>query len=94
LDAGRFEKNKKNMQNCEISDVDLLMKTGFTGFEGRMTETMESTIFWNVTPCSAAEIRRCFVENYRFHLQTVCLDYSSTLRLEALRSSEIIGNFY
>jgi hypothetical protein len=48
-------------------------------------------IFWDVKPCSLVEVYwRFFAE----HILAACLVYSSTLKMEAVLSSEISVNFY
>jgi hypothetical protein len=60
---------------------------------------LKGTIFWDITPCSPLNVNRRFGETYHLHLQGrrlldtcfyagSCLVYSSTLKMEALFSSE------
>jgi hypothetical protein len=59
---------------------------------------MKSIIFWDMTPCSPLNCTRRFGGTYRLHLQgqlATCLlagllNYS-TLKMEAIRSSETSG---
>jgi hypothetical protein len=50
-------------------------------FEIVGAETMNSTIFWDVTPCSLVEVDQHFE-------QSILLAYSSTLYMGAVHSSE------
>jgi hypothetical protein len=81
-----------------ISYIDLLSSVHIiVGFEVLTAEVMQSSIFWDITPCSLLK------ENRRFggtcpHLQgrfsrslVSCLAYSSTLKIEATCSSETSG---
>jgi hypothetical protein len=67
---------------------------------------MDSTLSWDATPCSLIEICRRFGGTYCFHLQgrrvrqgskaervnAACLNYSSILKIEAIRLSETSVN--
>ena len=50
----------------------------YVKFEVLSAVTVNSTVLWNVTPCSIAEVRRCFGVTYYLHLQ--CL--STTMKVE------------
>jgi hypothetical protein len=62
--------------------------------------------YYNKTPCISIGIYRCFGATYCLLLQdrrtgktgskqsTVCLPYSSTLKIETVRSSEMSANFF
>jgi hypothetical protein len=66
--------------------------------------TMRSSIFWDITPCSPLKVNRRFGGTHRLHLQgrtnrakkpawkqvasRSCSAYSSTLKMEAICSSE------
>jgi hypothetical protein len=59
---------------------------------------MKSSIFWDITPCSPLKADRLFGGIYRLHLQQAFtlvsyLAYSSTLKMEAICSSEISVGF-
>jgi hypothetical protein len=51
---------------------------------------MRSAVFWVLTPCSSANIRRCFGGIYRFHLQVWTInqaryqEYADTLLVSSL----------
>jgi hypothetical protein len=71
------------------------------GFEVFTEVVMKSIVFWDMTPCSSLCSNRCFGGTKRLHLQGrrkvqqtneqsggTLLDFSSTLKIEALCSSE------
>jgi hypothetical protein len=61
---------------------------------------MESTIFWDITPCSPLKVKRLFGEIYRLHFQgkppdfpLVCCSVYLTLKMEAICFSKISVKF-
>jgi hypothetical protein len=71
---------------------------------------MNSSVFWDITPCSPLKVNRRFGGTCRLHLQgprinharnqheagskqVSCLTYSSTLKMEAICSSETLVDF-
>jgi hypothetical protein len=77
-------------------------KNKYAGFEVFTMVVMESTIFWDITPCSPLKFNRRFGGTYRLHLQgllATCfhagflLAYFSTLKMEAICSSETTFHF-
>jgi hypothetical protein len=71
--------------------------------------TLMSTVHWDVVPCNLLQVYLCFEETYCLHLHgrrvsraskqsknvlVACTAYSSTPKLEAVRSSETSVNFY
>jgi hypothetical protein len=44
-------------------------KESFAGFEVLKTVVMESSIFWNITPCSPLKVNRKLGGTCRLHLQ-------------------------
>jgi hypothetical protein len=59
-----------------------------------MAVTMKSTVFWSVTPCNLVEDRRRFALLESCFVMVSCLTLSSTVKMSAVRSSEISVNFY
>jgi hypothetical protein len=68
--------------------------------------TLKSIIFWDITPCSPLKVNRRFRGMYRLHLQGQGISqarnqhksrwqaaYSSTLKMEAIYSSEMSVDF-
>jgi hypothetical protein len=53
---------------------------------------MSSSIFWDVVPCSQAEMYRCFGGMYWLHLQGRRLSQDN--EVEALRSTEMSAYLY
>jgi hypothetical protein len=58
-----------------LSSLELFV---YVKFEVLSAVTVNSTVLWNVTPCSTTEVRRCFGVTYYLHLQ--CL--STTMEVE------------
>jgi hypothetical protein len=52
-------------------NFEFLIKTlwKFVGFEVLTPVVINSTIFWNITPCSLLKVNGCFRGTYRLHLQ-------------------------
>jgi hypothetical protein len=44
-------------------------------FEIRMTVTMNSSVFWRVTPCSIVEVCRCFGVRHCLHFHYSLCNY-------------------
>jgi hypothetical protein len=75
-------------------------------FEVPTAVTMNSTVFWELTPSSLVDVYWCFGGTYCLYLQgrrvrqanstilAACLAYSSTLKMEAVRFPETPANFY
>jgi hypothetical protein len=58
--------------------------------------TAKSSVFWDITPCSAARVNLYFSGIYHFHLQAIlgsCLAYSSALKIEMILSYEMSVDF-
>jgi hypothetical protein len=91
---------------------DFTLHKFYVGFEVLTAVVKESSIFWDITPCSPLKVNWSFRGTYRFHLQdrrisraryqwesrwqaklVSCSAYSSTLKMEALCSSETSVDF-
>jgi hypothetical protein len=57
------------LRMVNIKRKEIIIKRKKVGFEALTAVTMESTIFWDVTPCSPVEIRQYFGGSHCFHLQ-------------------------
>jgi hypothetical protein len=73
------------------------IRTLYVGFEVLTAVVMKSTIFWDITPCCPLKVNRRFGGTYRlfsacFHAGS-CSAYSSTLKMEAICSSETSVEF-
>jgi hypothetical protein len=85
---------------CKETNYFIFKRKKFVGFEVFTAVVMKSIIFWDMTPCSQLSCTWRFGGTYRLHLQgrwlATCLldgllNYSSTLKMEAIRSSEASG---
>jgi hypothetical protein len=91
------------MKNNDNNNVHSIKKVKPVGFEVFTAVIMKSIIFWDMPPCSPLSFIRRFGGTYRLHLQglrivqlATCLldgllNYSSTLKMEAIRFSETSG---
>jgi hypothetical protein len=62
------------------------------GFEVFTVVTMDSTVFWVVTPCSSVR-DRCFGATYRFHLQFRIICLARNEQEASTKKSEASGLF-
>jgi hypothetical protein len=93
----------------DTSHTSNLETVRLVGIEVLTAVVMKSTIFWDITPCSLLKVNRRFGGTYRLHLQgrrtsrasnlppaftlVSCSVHSSTLKMEAICSSETSIDF-
>jgi hypothetical protein len=84
------------------ADLQMGKREDLVGFEVLTAVVMKSNIFWDITPCSPLQVNRHFGGTYRLHLFCLpsaftlvsCSAYSSTLKIEAICSSETSVHFH
>jgi hypothetical protein len=67
----------------------------YAGFEVLTEVDMNSSFFWDITPCSPLKFSRRFGRICRLHFQGLayCMAYLSTIKIEMACSSETSDDF-
>jgi hypothetical protein len=72
----------------------VLTEFNFVGFKDLTVVVMKSTIFWDITPCSALKVIRRFGGSYRLRLQGRRISRARNQRESRWQPELLLGLFF